>query len=465
MQTIDPVAGATASLAADAPACLPRERGLPLLGVLPTFLRDAPTFLSAAGTKHAGRIFEIQLGPLRVPVISHPDDVQRVLIDDARAYTKGPMWNAARPLLGNGLVTSEGDSWLRQRRLVQPMFGAKHLASLGTIMAQAIERQRRDIEARSADRRALDVGDEMTLLTQRVLFETVFDTSLAPDAATQLAQHISTALRVLEPRMLMPFVPTWVPLPGGRALRRSIAAIDDTVLHMVRARRAHPTCRPDLLARLLDARDADTGEGMSDTQTRDEVVTMFVGGLDTTAVTLTWMWYLLDRHPAADARLRAEVAAVLGGRIPTVEDLPRLTFTRQVIQESMRLYPPVWIIPREATRTTVLGGHTIAAGTIVIVSPWNTHRLAEFWERPEAFEPERFEPERGAARPKLAYIPFGAGGRFCVGNQFAMMEALMATAMLAQHLRPRLVPGQRVAPATAGTLKPRGGLRMTFEPA
>ena len=439
------------------------EAGLPLVGVVPSMLRDGPGFLLEASRRHRGEVFSIKLGPEAVYVVSSPAHLQHVLVDHARDFGKGGMWKAARTLLGNGLVTSEGDFWLRQRRLMQPLFGAKHLASLGGLMVDAIERERERIGHEDHSQRPVEMGAEMTQITQRVLLEAMFSTSFPADEAARLCGHLDTAFQAMNLRLVLYFLPDFVPLPGDRANRAAIAAIDEAVLGIVRARRERPLRRTDILSQLLDARDADTGEAMSDRQVRDELVTLFVAGLDTTAVTLTWMFYLLDRHPHLDARLRAEVSAVLGGRNPTVDDLPKLAYTKRVLQETMRLYPPGWLIPRNAVCDTVVGGRTIPAGASMILSPYLTHRDPAHWEDPDTFDPERFLPERAAGRPKLAYVPFGAGGRQCIGNHFAMMEAQLITAMLVQRFKPRLASGRTVKPTGAGTLKPAGGLWMNFD--
>jgi cytochrome P450 len=251
-----------------------------------------------------------------------------------------------------------------------------------------------------------------------------------------------------------------VPLPGGRSFFRSIAAIDQAMLALVAARRAQPVERGDMLSLLLEARDPDTGGALSDREIRDQLVTLFVAGLDTTAVALTWLLHLHSQHPAVEARLRAELAAVLGGRLPTAADLPKLSYTRAVLQETMRLYPPAWIIPRYTATGAEVGGRWIAPGSSLLVSPFLAHRNPLQWERPDSFEPERFAEGATKNQHRLAYIPFGAGGRMCIGNHFAMMEGVLATAMILQRFRPTPSSDRPVLATAASTLKPKGGLQM-----
>lgn len=445
-----------------APAAPPvLVRGLPFVGVLPSLLRDAPGTLLAAARRHPGELFALKLGPVQVPVVARPEHLQQVLISDAQRYTKGGMWSATKPLLGDGLVTSDGEHWKRQRRLMQPLFHQRHLGTMAGLMADAITKQAEELSSRASA--PVELGHEMTLLTQRVLMETMFGESLRTEEAWELGRLLQTAFQAMNLRIFLYFLPSWVPLPGGRAFHGSIARIDEFLARLVAERRARPTERADILNQLLAARDPDTGEAMSDRQIRDELITLFVAGLDTTAVTLTWMFWLLDRHPEVDRRLRLEVDGVLGGRAPTTEDLPRLVYTGQVIREAMRLYPPAWIFPRFARDGAVLGGRHIEAGTSLLISPYVTHRDPTLWENPDEFDPDRFSAARSLGRDRLAFIPFGAGARQCIGMNFALMEATFATAILVQRLRPRLVPGHRVVPASASTLKPRYGMKMQLE--
>lgn len=439
----------------------PAVGSVPLLGALLDMLRDGPGTMLRAARAHPGEVFALKLGPVQVPVVTQPEHLQQVLLDDARSYTKAGMWKAATPLLGKGLVTSDGDVWKRQRQLMQPLFTPRYVGGLSGLMVDAIDAHLDRMAERVGE--PMDVGTEMTMITQRVLMESMFGGSLSVEKAAELGQHLITAFQAMNVRLFTYFLPEWFPRPGGRAFVRSIAAIDEAMMGLVSRRRAAPEGRSDLLSLLLEARDPETGGPLSDREIRDQLVTLFVAGLDTTAIMLTWLLAMLDKHPDVDQRLRAEVSAVVGDRRPTGDDVAKLVYTKQVVQETMRLYPPAWLVPRYTAGGTEVGGRRIAPGTSMLISPFLTHRDPLHWERPDVFDPERFAPGAEARRHRLSYIPFGAGGRMCIGSHFAMMEGMLATVMLVQRFRARAVPGQTLEPSAASTLKPKGGLKMRFE--
>jgi len=308
----------------------------------------------------------------------------------------------------------------------------------------------------------VDMEREMNVMTQRLILETMLGRGIDRSETDRLNDALQIALEGLNLRMFLSFLPERLPLPGERRYRAAIAAVDEAMLRLVHARRASGAQRDDLLSLLLRARDEDTGEGMDDRQIRDELVSIFVAGQDATAKLMTWFWYVLDQNPEVELRLRTEVADVLDDRRPTFDDLAHLKYTKRVIQEAMRLYPPAWMIPHFVDQEAIVGGHRIPARSPILLSPFVSHRDPTFWPDPEAFDPERFTPERSAGRPRYAYYPFGGGGHQCIGNYFAMMEAQLITAMMVQRLRPRLVPGHRVVPSSSMTLKPRYGMKMTL---
>jgi cytochrome P450 len=459
------VAGAdSASKAVEAPS--PRKtikvvRGYPLVGVLPTLLRDGPELISRVALEHPGEIVGVRLGPMTVYVVSHPDHAQHVLADRWRDFTKGGMWRAAEPVFGRGLISNDGDSWLRQRRLMQPLFSPTHLEALADVMIDTIAGQIKRIERDGADK-VIEMSKEMGTLTEDVLFKTLFGTSLSQPEAERLGDQIHVAFRAMNLRIFLYFLPERFPVPGDRAYRNAVASIDEVVLRMVRARRQNGGGRKDVLSLLIHARD-EGAEGMSDRQVRDEIVTLFVAGADSTAQTMTWLWYVLDQHRDVDRRLRAEVDEVLGERRPTYADLARLVYTRQVIQETMRLYPAGWMIPRVAAKAQAIGGYFIPEGSAILLCPLASQRDAAFWPDPERFDPERFASKSAAGRPRYTYYPFGGGPRQCIGNTLGMMMAQFATAMMVKRCRPRLLPGHRVVPASETLLKPRHGMKMTIE--
>jgi cytochrome P450 len=439
------------------------ERGYPLIGVLPELARDTLGFVSRLARRHPGELVGFAVGPITIYLVTHPDHVQEVLVERWRSFGKGGMWDAMRPLFGNGVVRAEGDPWRRQRRMMTPLFAPAHLATLTDLMVGAIEKELTRLAGRGPGA-VFDLEREMTSTTQRVLLEALFGAESSPEDMERLGDNLNSALRALNLRMFLYFLPERFPIPGTRQFRRSLAAIDEVTFRLVRARRASGQRRDDFLSLLLDARDEVTGQAMDDPQLRDEIVTMFVAGLDTTADAMTWLWLLLHDHPEIDRRLRAEVGEVLGERRPVFADVERLVYTRMVLQEAMRLYPPVWMFPRAANEDTVIGGCRVRAGSALILSPYVTHRDPAFWPDPERFDPERFSPERAAGRPRGAYFPFGGGPRICLGGAFAMMEAQLITAMMVQRFRPTLVPGHRPVPVAASSLKTRHGMHMTLVP-
>ena len=306
----------------------------------------------------------------------------------------------------------------------------------------------------------VDIHAEMMTLTQAIVAKTLFDADVsdqahaALDAANVLAEDLGARLRSL--RLLPHWVPTPANLRSGRAIRR----LDQVVYRIIAARRSGGEDRGDLLSILLHAQDADDGTRMTDRQVRDEVMTLFMAGHETTAVALSWTWYLLAQHPEVDARLADELQAVLGGRAPSLADLPNLTYTERVVTESMRLYPPAYGMGRQATRPTEVAGVPVARDVIVIIPTWVVHRDARWFDEPEAFRPERWAEDRVRPLPRYAYFPFGGGPRQCIGNAFAMMEAVLLLATIAQRFRLELVPGQRVTPAPHMTLRPESGIRL-----
>ncbi len=441
----------------------PRARGYPVVGLLPGLVRDAPgLFLRLAG-QHPGALIELDLGPARAYLVTHPDQVQYVLNDNWRNFTKeGGMWRPIERLLGNGLVTAGGDEWLRNRRRMQPLFAPRQLASLVDLMVDVVESDLPRLEQQARTGAAIDMDREMMQLTQRVILATMFGASISPRETDSLGEAIGAAFQTINARMFFYFMPERL-LPGERALRDAISRIDASLLRLVRERRSGGEERDDLLSLLLRAQD-ESGSGMDDRQLRDELVTMFVAGNETTAITMTWLFYLLDRHPEIERKLRAELEEVLGDRRPTAADLSKMDYTKRVILEAMRVYPPSWLLPRIVKEDDQICGYPVPAGAIVIVSQYVMHYDPAFWEAPAVFDPERFTPERSASRPRYSFMPFGGGPRQCIGNLFSIMEAQILLAVLLRRLRARLLPGHPVSPQAMTTLRSRHGLKMTLHP-
>ncbi len=438
----------------------PGPRHLKALALLPRLKRD-PLGTARHLASTYGDLVCSRIGAARTYVVFHPNHVEHVLQRNHRNYVKGFLIGRTKVLVGEGLFSSDGERWRRQRRLIQPAFHHQRLRPLIHIMTEEIGRTLDGWQFRGRSGEPFDLAAEMHRLTLEVVGRALFGTELAADAAGFGAAALQ-ALGFVSERAMSAFPPPLiVPTPRNLRFRRARRALDALVYRIVARRRAAAGNAADLLGLLLAARDEETGEAMSDRQLRDEVFTFVLAGHETTALALTWAWYLLGGHPAVDERLRGEVTTVLRQRTPGPEDLPALAYTRMVLEEAMRLFPPLWAFPRQAIAEDVLGGHRVARRGVIAVVPWLTHRLPAFWPHPERFEPERFAPERTRERPRWAYLPFGGGPRQCIGEDFAMTEAVLALAMTAQRYRVTLVPDRAVVPEVRTTLRPRSGLWVT----
>jgi cytochrome P450 len=435
----------------------PRGRGL--FGNLRDFNRDQLGFYDRCAREY-GDVVPVRLGPRRGLLIYHPDAIEEVLVARNRDFTRSPGTLLLRRLLGDGLFVSDGDFWLRQRRLMQPAFHRQRVAAYGEIMAAHAERR----AAGWHDGSVLDVHEEMIALTRAIVAKTLFDADVS-DEARAVGDASEIVMQYFGERLgsLLQLLPRWVPTPANVRVRRAIRRLDTVVYRMIADRRRSPEDRGDLLSILLRAQDADDGSRMTDRQLRDEVMTLFLAGHETTAVALSWTWYLLAQHPEVDTRLADTLRVALGGRPPTVADLPALRYAEMVVMESMRLYPPAYGIARQANRVTEVAGVPIAARDIVLVPTWVVHRDARWFDQPETFRPERWEGDAARHLPRFAYFPFGGGPRQCIGTTFATMEAILILAAITQRFRLTLVPGQRVVPVPYITLRPEPGIRMRLE--
>ncbi len=398
-------------------------------------------------------------------LLAHPDHVGYVLQANHRNYRRSRNSDKLKRALGNGLLTNDGASWLKQRRLMQPAFHRNRIVHFGETMTNETQKLLAEWQAEAPRGKPLDVSSEMMRLTLAIVSRTMFGATVVQEAEP-LGPATSQLQEEAHRRQFVLFdVPEWVPLPHLRRAKAARVTIERVVTRMIEERRrTDAPAHNDLLAMLLDAKDADTGEPMEDTQLRDEVRTIFLAGHETTSNALTWTWYLLARNPAAAGKLRAELAHVLGGRLPTVADLPQLPYTKMVVEESMRLLPPVWAISREAIADDEIGGYRIPSGSTIVVSQFITHRHPDFWEEPETFDPERFSPDRVKQRHRFAYFPFGGGPRLCIGSNFAMLEAQLILATIAQQYELELVPDHPVELEPLITLRPKHGVMMTLRP-
>ena len=436
--------------------------GMPLLGNTVQFQRDPLGFLLRMAADY-GDVARYRLGNVAFHQVNHPDGAQRILQDNYHNYIKGDLFDILRQFAGHGLFTSEGDLWLRQRRLMQPAFHRRRIAGFGKIMTGRTLDMLSRWQGRPDPDRPLDIAEQMTGLTMAIIAETMFGAHVEEEIR-RVSQAIGVLLADINFRFTVPFYPSlrWPTLRNRRALA-AMQTIDAVVQGIVDARRRSGEERDDLLAMLMEATDEETGQGMSDKQLRDEVVTIFVAGHETTAVTLTWAFGLLAQHPDAETRLHAEVDQALAGRPPSVADVPTLPYTRRVIDETLRLYPPAWITNRQAVAEDVVCGHRIPAGAVAAISPYVIHRLPASWAEPERFDPQRFAPDAAHQRPRFAYMPFGGGPHQCIGNSFALLEATLILATVAQRYRLRLPAGAVVTPKPESTLRPAGGMAMLLE--
>jgi len=392
---------------------------------------------------------------------THPDLVRDVLVTNNRLFGRGRGHLRMKLLLGDGLLTTDGEVHKRQRRLVQPAFHRQRVESYGDTMALRAEQ----LAARWRDGRTVDVLDEMMGLTLVIVANTLFGATV-DDEVEEIGSALTDVFEMFG-FALMPFSELFdrVPIPTTIRLRRARARLDATIYRIIAERRRSGRDHGDLLSMLLLAQDTgEEGDGgsMTDVQLRDEATTLFVAGHETTSNALTWTWYALSHHPEAEAKMHAELDSVLAGRRPSAADLPRLPYTRAVLAESMRLYPPVWGMGRRALTAHTLGGYDIPRDSLVIVSPFITQRDARFFPEPERFRPQRWLDESAQERPRFSYFPFGGGARQCIGEQFAWMEGVLLLATLGQRWRLRLVPGHTIEFNPLVTLRPKHGMRMTL---
>jgi cytochrome P450 len=429
-------------------------------GQMIPFRRDPLGFLTRLAREH-GDVAQFRVGPVRMFFLNHPDHVRDVLVTHHEKFHKGRALQRSKRLLGEGLLTSEGGRHRRQRRLAQPAFHRQRINAYAEVMSEYAAR----LSGRWRDGQTLDINEEMTRLTLAVVGKTLFDADVESEAGEVGAAL--TEMMELFGYLLLPYSELLekLPSPPTRRFQRARARLDAVIYRIIEERRRAGTDRGDLLSTLLLAVDEEGDRtGMTDEQLRDELMTIFLAGHETTANALTWAWHLLARNPEAEARLHAEVDAVFaGGRRPTAEDVPALRFTEMVVAETMRLYPPAWAVGRMAIEDHEVGGYLIPRGATALMSQYVMHRDERFFPDPLRFDPERFTPEAKAARPQYSYFPFGGGPRRCIGEGFAWTEATLILAALAKDWRPRLVPGPCVEAQPRITLRPGGPVMVRLE--
>jgi len=431
----------------DTAARLPRP--LPLLGHGMHLLRNPLDFLARARAQ--GDIVRIKLGPSSAYIVNSPDLIRQVLVGSAKKFEKGVQFDKLRPVLGNGLVTAGGEEHLRNRRLIQPAFHHTRIATYGTVM--------RDLTAAKVaswqDGVPLRLDNELAQLTMAIVGKTLFSTQLGAEAVDEVLRSMPAILRGITRRALAPTqLLEKIPTPENRRFDRSNRSLREVVDRIIGEYRLTGTDHGDMVSMLLLARDESSGEGLSDTQVRDEVLTMLLAGTETTANLLSWVCHVLGQRPDLEARLHAEVDEVIGDRELRFEDFGRLTFTRWLITETLRMYPPAWLLTRRAVEPVTLGGVALKAGTSILLSPYALHRDPTIYADAEVFDPDRWRPERAGDIPRPAFVPFGAGNRQCIGEGFAWAESAIILATIAKRWRLVPVPDVRVRMTASGTLAP-----------
>ena len=442
----------------------PGPKGYPLVGSLPSMRRDPLKFFLDA-TLDYGDVISINLGLQRILLVNKPEHIKHVFQDNYENYRKSDMVATLKPIFGNGIIMSEGDTWLEQRRTILPAVRGARFSTMAASITGATSDMLDRWDRQTIGARPLNLSQEMIGLTLDAILRTMFsvtthkDSALVHDALAVILRHIEKRVWALLP------IPESVPTSSNRAFRRALRTLDNLVQDLIDGRRRDPASHDDLLSVLLAAYD-DPQTGTKDPKLlRDQVMSMLIAGHETVSNALTWTWYMLSRNPTVENRIREELDTVLSGRVATMADLAKLAYAAKTFKEAMRLYPPVWYVSRTALADDRLGDTHIAAGSTLVVCAYALHRNPRYWENPEGFDPERFNDADEAARHKCAYLPFGGGPRNCLGMRFAMMEGPLIMATVLQRYRLELVPGRNVEPEPMITLRPSEDLLMTARPA
>lgn len=437
----------------------PGPKGIPFLGNLLEMRRD-PMGLLMCSTEKYGGIVKLQLGPQFAFLLTKPDYLKHVYLDHSKNYLKQTKaWKVFQLIFGQGLLTSEGELWRKQRKLMQPSFHRERIAGFVEVMKRTTQSMLEDW-SKFENKKSFDLASEMMALTLEIVGETLLGTKMKHQAKG-IAEALPIILEFTIYRTTrIVSLPLSFPTPKHREFKRALKLLRDVARKVIQDRISSQQENADLLSMLMAARDEVTGEGMSDEELLDEVMTIFLAGHETTANAMTWAFYLLSQHPEVEVQIREELAKVLQGRAVQFEDLPKLNYLERVIKEVLRLYPPAWFMGRLAMEDDVIDGYAIPKNSIVFLSPYVTQHQAEYWSEPEKFNPDRFLPENFSKQHRYSYIPFGAGPRQCIGNHFAMMEMQVILAMILQKYHLSLAPGHEVAMDPQITLRPKDGMKM-----
>jgi cytochrome P450 len=441
----------------------PSTPAWPVIGHIPDMVSQGLIPFVESAWRQLGDCFEFRVPGESIKVIVHPDDVEAMLLRRRHKYIKGASYDQFRRLVGLGLVSSEGSLWRRQRRIIQPCFYRDTVRKLGAGMVAQSERMLDRWARTIAPGEAFDVHAELMRLTLEIIGEALFGLSFGDARSSVSTRSFSDAIAIIAARITaVVLAPRWMPTPGNVRLERAVAALDHVVMQIIDERRESDRDNDDLLGALLRGRD-EAGQPLDDVQLRDEVVTMFLAGHETTAVALGWTLWLLSQHPDVRARMVEEIEGAVGRRAPSIADLPKLGYVKQVFYESMRVISPVWSGARNCIEPDTFGpGYPVEVGERVMNMIWLTHRHPEFWDDPETFDPDRFEPERFAKQHKFAYMPFTDGPRKCVGEHFATMESVLVLTRMFQRFELQAAPGFEPEMDYQLTTRPRHGLMMTL---
>lgn len=441
----------------EAPGEVPGPRGLPFIGSLAGYYRDPLGFVRRVADRH-GDVARINVAGIPFYLLSHPDPIHEVLVTKSRDFGKGALGAERRLLFGSGLATNEGDDWRRQRRLSQPAFHRQRIAAYGAVMAEHANRRIADWP----EGRPIDLHERVMRLALEIVSKALFGADMA-EKATDVGERLETLMRFFAQQMSFSLylLPRGLQTPGRKRFRRAVEELDRIVYQMIAERRLGEKDDGDLLSTLIAVRDDDDSR-MTNQQLRDEVMTLFLAGHETTALALSWTFALLAQHPDVEARLVDELQTVTGGAPPDVSHVPQLAYTDAVLKESMRLYPPAWILARQPLQAVEIGGHLLPRRSFVLMSQWVMHRDPRYFAEPERFAPERWEDDFEKRLPKFVYFPFGAGQRVCIGSEFAMMEAKLVLATVLGRFRFALDPSRQIRREVSLSLRPKGGVWGTL---
>jgi cytochrome P450 len=433
----------------------PGPKGYFLIGHLPQLANNTLEFLAKCAADYGDIVrLETPTGP--ICFVNHPDYIEEALVGNHRNFVKPKMYQIVKPIVGNGLGISEGEFWLRQRRLVQPVFHRERIATYASTMVDYAEHQIEDW----SDGQILDIHANMLQLTLKIVSKVFFNADWTNEAHVASKAFETAFCEAAKRFSTIVQIPNFIPTPGNRRFLNAIQQLDNLLEKLIQERRASNQDYGDVLSMLLHALDEEDGSGMTNTQVRDEMMALTLAGHETTALALTWAWYLLAQNPDVYSKLQQELATVLDGRSPTVGDVPNLVYTNMIVKEVLRLYPPLWFFGREAVENYTVAGYEIAAGTQIWFSPWVMHRDRRYHDKPEQFLPERWSAENAKKLPRYAYFPFGGGPQQCIGNTFATMESVLVLATIAQRFKFELLSSEAPEQKLFPTLRPKNGLEV-----